>query len=132
MAEVGFINVPISASFVGIASKLNSQLIQPTREAGKKAAGEVEKSVDATVKSLERQVYASTKKLNDLDKAYEDSKGKRELQQKRLNAAIADQTAAEEQYQKALARGESGATQHAKVLKLKAKVTDETLKLKKA
>jgi len=132
VAEVGFINVPISPSFVGIASKLNSQLIQPTRVAGKKAAGEVEKSVEATVKSLGRQVYASTKKLNDLDKAYEDSKGKRELQQKRLNAAIADQTAAEEQYQKALARGESGATQHAKVLKLKAKVTDETLKLKKA
>ena len=40
--EMGFINVPISTTFVGIAGKLNDQLIKPARDAGKKAATEVE------------------------------------------------------------------------------------------
>lgn len=130
--EMGFINVPISPTFVGIAGKLNDQLIKPARDAGKKAATEVEKSVEASVKSLERQVAASTKKLGDLDRAYSDSVSKREAQQGKLNAAIAEQSAAEEKYQQALKKGGSGLAELAKVEKAKAKVTDETLKLTKA
>lgn len=130
--ELGFINVPVAPTFVGIAGKLNSQLIKPARDAGKKAAAEVERSVESTVKSLERQVSASTKKLGDLDRAYETSAGKRESQQAKLNAAIAEQTAAEEKYQAALKRGGSGTAEYAKLEKAKAKVTDETIKLAKA
>lgn len=130
--EMGFINVPISPTFVGIAGKLNDQLIKPARDAGKKAASEVEKSVEASVKSLERQVAASTKKLGELDRAYDTSVQKREAQQSRLNAAIAEQSAAEEKYQQALKKGDSGLAELAKVEKAKAKVTDETLKLAKA
>lgn len=130
--EMGFINVPISPTFVGIAGKLNDQLIKPARDAGKKAATEVEKSVEASVKSLERQVAASTKKLGDLDRAHQDSMSKREAQQGKLNAAIAEQSAAEEKYQQALKKGDSGLAELAKVEKAKAKVTDETLKLTKA
>ncbi|MFW8622523.1 phage tail tape measure protein [Corynebacterium glutamicum] len=130
--EMGFINVPISPTFVGIAGKLNDQLIKPARDAGKKAATEVEKSVEASVKSLERQVAASTKKLGDLDRAHQDSMSKRESQQGKLNAAIAEQSAAEEKYQQALKKGGSGLAELAKVEKAKAKVTDETLKLTKA
>ena len=76
MAELGFINVPIAPSFIGIAGQLNDKLIKTARDAGKKAASEVEKSVNDSVKSLERQVAASTKKLNDFDRAREDSTGK--------------------------------------------------------
>lgn len=130
--ELGFINVPIAPTFVGIAGKLNDQLIKPTREAGRKAAGEVEKSTQDMVKSLERQVAASSKKISDLERAHGDSVGKRESQQKKLNAAIAEQAAAEEKYQDALKKGNSGLTELAKLEKAKAKVTDETLKLTKA
>lgn len=130
--ELGFINVPIAPTFVGIAGKLNDQLIKPAREAGRKAAGEVEKSTQDMVKSLERQVAASSKKISDLERAHGDSVGKRESQQKKLNAAIAEQAAAEEKYQDALKKGNSGLTELAKLEKAKAKVTDETLKLTKA
>lgn len=131
-AELGFLNVPISASFVGIAGKLTEGLIKPTQAAGRKAAGEVEKSVQDVVKSLERQVQASTLKLGELDRAYDTSVLKRESAQKKLNAAIADQTAAEEKYQDALKKGGSAATELAKLERAKAKVTDETIKLTKA
>ncbi|GFK19271.1 phage tail tape measure protein [Corynebacterium glutamicum] len=132
MAELGFINVPIAPSFVGIAGQLNDKLIKPARDAGKKAASEVEKSVNDSVKSLERQVAASTKKLGELDRAYDTSVQKREAQQARLNAAIAEQSAAEEKYQQALKKGGSGLAEQAKVEKARAKVTDETIKLTKA
>ncbi|ALC05914.1 hypothetical protein CDES_07525 [Corynebacterium deserti GIMN1.010] len=132
MAELGFINVPIAPSFIGIAGQLNDKLIKPARDAGKKAASEVEKSVNDSVKSLERQVAASTKKLNDFDRAREDSTSKRKAQQDRLNAAIAEQAAAEEKYQDALKKGKSGLAEQAKVEKARAKVTDETIKLTKA
>lgn len=130
--ELGFISVPISPTFAGIAGKLQSQLIKPARDAGRKAATEVEKSVEASVKSLERQVSASTKKLGQLDRAHQDSIQKRESQQHKLNAAIAEQEVAEEKYQAVLKKGGSATAELAKLEKAKAKVTDETIKMAKA
>lgn len=130
--ELGFISVPISPTFVGIAGKLNKGLIEPARDAGRKASAEVEKSVEDSVKSLERQVAASTKKLEKFDRDRQDAIAKRELQQQKLNTAIAEQAAAEEKYQAALKKGNSGVAEHARLERAKAKVTDETIKLTKA
>lgn len=126
---LGWVNIPFVPTFAGIAKRLSDNFEKPATAAGRRAAKAVEKSAADMAKSLENQVSASSRKVEELGKAHKESIDKREIQQGKLNAAIAKQTAAEEEYQKALKRGESGSKQFAALELAKSKVTEENIKL---
>ena len=129
---LGWIGVPIVPTFSGVGKKLSEELVKPTRKAGKAASDELNKSTKDVVQNLDKQVAASSGKLKKYEQDYSDAMSKRESQQHKVNAAIEEQSAAEEKFQDALKKGKSGATEKAKLERATAKVTDETLKLEKA
>lgn len=132
MSQVGFINVPISPGFEGVARALKQGLEEPAKASGKRASEAIKKTNDEMVKSLESQVKASSVKVQQLDKQHADSMAKRQEKQDKLTAAIAKQTAAEEKYQEALKQGKSGTDELAKLEAAKANVTTKTNDLTKA
>ena len=127
-----WVAVPVVPTFEGVVKKLHSGIVQPTEKAGKQAAKSIEKSASDSVASLEKQVAASSGKLEKLDRAYDTAASKRQAQQHKLNAALAEQTAAEQKYQDVLRSGGGGAAELAKLERAKAKVTDETIKMEAA
>lgn len=129
---LGWVSVPFVPTFEGITQRIEKGLVKPAEAASKKASGAVQKTADDMVKSLERQAAASKKKVDDLGKAAESAAGKEEVARQKVQAAIAKQKAAEEDYQKALAEGDSGTKELAKLEDAKAKVADANVKLKKA
>lgn len=129
---LGWVSVPFVPVFDGITQRIEKGMVKPMTAGSKKAADAVQKTADDMVKSLERQAAASKKKVDSLGKAAEDAAGKEEVARRKVQAAIAKQKAAEEDYQKALAKGESGSKELAKLEDAKAKVTEATIKAKKA
>lgn len=126
---LGWVQVPVVPVFNGINAKLTKSLVKPAEDASRKAAKAVDQSAKDMAASLERQAKASKSKVDQLEKAMKSAADKRELQQQRLKAAIAEQTAAEEKYQAALAKGGSGTAELARLERAKVKVTDETIKM---
>lgn len=118
----GFVSVPIIPTFKGMSREFTARLIKPAKDAGKKAGQELSKGLGAEVDSLERQVGASTKKLNDLAREYEKAYSKQEEMQRNVKAATLELTAAEEKYNKALADGKTGTAELAKVERAKGKL----------
>lgn len=129
---LGWVQVPVVPVFSGINQKLRAELVQPAEAAAKKAAKAVETSSQDMVSSLDKQVKASDRKVQQLTKELSTAVQKQESQKKKLQAATDDVTAAEEKYQAALAKGGSGAAESARLARAKAKVTDESIKLKAA
>lgn len=126
---LGWVQVPVVPVFNGINAKLNESLVRPAEAAAKKAAGSIEKSSKDMVSSLDRQVKVSESKVKQLESALRSATDQRVLQQQKLEAATADVVAAEEKYQAALNRGNTGSAEAARLAKAKAKVTEETQKL---
>ena len=118
----GFVSVPIIPTFKGMSREFTARLIKPAKDAGKKAGQELSKGLGSEVDSLERQVGASTKKLNDLAHEYEKAYSKQEEMQRNVKAATLELTAAEEKYTDALAKGKTGTAELAKVERAKGKL----------
>lgn len=129
---LGWVSVPFVPVFDGITKRIEQGMVKPMTAGSKKAAGAVQKTADDMVKSLERQAAASKKKVDSLGKSAEEAAGKEKAARQKVEAAIARQKAAEEDYQKALAKGESGSKELSKLEDAKAKVTEATIKAKKA
>lgn len=129
---VGFVAVPVVPTFKGMSKEFSERLEKPARESGKRAGKAMTEGVESAVENLERQVHASSSKLKDLDRAYETSVTKRAAQQEKLEAATLRLQDAEENYQKALEKGDKGTVELAKVKDAKARVIGETEKLEQA
>lgn len=128
---LGWVTVPVVPTFAGVTKKLSEGLVAPAEKAGKQASKAVEQSAESMVSNLEKQVSASTSKLEKYGRVYDSSMAKREAQQHKLNAAIAEQAALQQKYDSA--RGTSDeVAQLAKLEKAKARVSDETLRMKSA
>lgn len=125
----GFVSVPVVPTFKGMSKEFVERLEKPAKKAGESAGKAIEKGLGASVANLNKQMAASGDKLKQYDREYTRSTQKKETQQKRLNAAILDQAAAEEKYQEALAKGKSGTAELARVERAKSKVAAETVKL---
>ena len=125
----GFVSVPVVPTFKGMSKEFVERLEKPAKKAGEAAGKAIEKGLGASVANLNKQMAASGDKLKQYDREYTRSTQKKEAQQKRLNAAILDQAAAEEKYQEALAKGKSGTAELARVERAKSKVAAETVKL---
>ena len=125
----GFVSVPVVPTFKGMSKEFVERLEKPAKKAGEAAGKAIEKGLGASVANLNKQMAASGDKLKQYDREYTRSTQKKETQQKRLNAAILDQAAAEEKYQAALAKGKSGTAELARVERAKSKVAAETVKL---
>jgi len=108
-----------------MSKEFAKKLEAPARKSGERAGKAMSSGLDGAIKNLEKQVQASSGKLNDLDRAYEKSVSKREQQQDKLEASTLRLEDAESKYKAAVERGDSG-------LKELAKVKDEKAKVKKA
>ncbi|OFN33610.1 tape measure protein [Corynebacterium sp. HMSC072A04] len=130
--SAGFVAVPVVPTFKGMSKEFSKRLEKPAQESGKRAGEAISKGLGSAVDNLERQVKASSTKLNELDRAYETSVGKRAAQQEKLEAVTLRLQDAEEKYQKALEKGGKGTAELAKVKEAKARVIGETEKLEQA
>lgn len=130
--SIGFISVPVIPTFKGMSKEFSERLEKPAKAAGDRAGKAISNGVDAGVKNLEKQVQASQKKLDDLDRAYERSFSKQEQKKQAVKAATLDLAAAEEKYQKAVDAGKSGTAELAKVERAKGAVTKATNDLRDA
>ncbi|MFS0306433.1 tape measure protein [Corynebacterium striatum] len=130
--SAGFVAVPVVPTFKGMSKEFSQRLEKPAQESGKRASEAISKGLGSAVDNLERQVKASSTKLNELDRAYETSVGKRAAQQEKLEAVTLRLQDAEEKYQKALEKGGKGTAELAKVKEAKARVIGETEKLEQA
>ncbi|TQE43568.1 hypothetical protein EJK80_06050 [Corynebacterium phoceense] len=130
--SAGFVAVPVVPTFKGMSKEFSQRLEKPARESGKRAGEAMSKGLEGAVENIERQVKASSSKLQDLDRAYESSVTKRAVQQEKLEAATLRLQDAEEKYQKALEKGDKGTAELAKVKEAKARVIGETEKLEQA
>ena len=59
----GFVGVPIMPTFAGMTKQFADRLEKPAQESGKRAAKSISGSLESSVKSLERQVGASSSKV---------------------------------------------------------------------
>ncbi|MGC2865984.1 transglycosylase SLT domain-containing protein [Corynebacterium glutamicum] len=108
------------------------RLEKPARESGARAGKSISDGLNGAVQNLERQVKSSSSKLNELDRAYEKSRGKQQEHSEKLEAQTLRLKAAEEDYKKAIASGDSGTKELAKVKDEKAKLTKATHALRDA
>lgn len=125
MSSTGFVSVPVVPVFKGMSKEFAERLEKPAKQAGERAGKAMSAPLDGAVANLEKQVKASTGKLDQLDRAHEKSVSKREQQQDKLEASTLRLEDAENKYKAAVAKGDSG-------LKELARVKDEKAKVKKA
>ncbi|MGJ4079197.1 phage tail tape measure protein [Corynebacterium macclintockiae] len=115
--------------FKGMSKAFAERLEKPAKEAGKRAGKSITGELDNAVSNLERQVKASESKLEKFAKASEAATAKQEQKKQDLKAVTLELQAAEEKYQKAVADGNSGTAELAKVEKAKGKVLKATTDL---
>lgn len=130
--STGFVAVPVVPTFKGMSKEFADRLITPAKKAGDQAGKAISGGLEGAVRSLESQVQASTRKLKDLDRAYENSRSKQKQRQQELTAATLKLKGAEEAYQKAVSSGKSGTAELAKIAAAKSKVEAATNNLKNA
>lgn len=129
MADLDFVSVPVMPVFKGMSKVFAERLEKPAKDAGKRAGKSITGELDSAVSNLERQVKASESKLEKFAKASEAATAKQEQKKQDLKAVTLELQAAEEKYQKAVADGNSGTAELAKVEKAKGKVLKATTDL---
>lgn len=130
--SAGFVSVPVIPTFKGMSKEFAERLEKPAKASGERAGKAMSEGMESAVENLERQVKASSSKLQDLDRAYEKSASKQAAQKEKLEAATLKLQDAEDKYQKALEGGGKGLAELAKVKEAKARVIGETEKLEQA
>lgn len=128
----GFVSVPVIPTFKGMSKEFSERLEKPAKASGERAGKAISDGLGSSVENLERQVKASSSKLQDLDRAYEKSAAKQAAQKEKVEAATLKLQDAEEKYQAALESGDNGLSDLAKVKEAKARLIGETEKLEKA
>lgn len=128
----GFVSVPVIPTFKGMSKEFAERLEKPAKASGERAGKAMSQGMESAVENLERQVKASSSKLQDLDRAYEKSASKQAAQKEKLEAATLKLQDAEDKYQAALEKGDKGVAELAKVKEAKARVIGETEKLEQA
>lgn len=128
----GFVSVPVIPTFKGMSKEFAERLEKPAKASGERAGKAMSEGMESAVENLERQVKASSSKLQDLDRAYEKSASKQAAQKEKLEAATLKLRDAEDKYQSALEKGDKGIAELAKVKEAKARVIGETEKLEQA
>jgi len=128
----GFVSVPVIPTFKGMSKEFAQRLEKPAKASGERAGKAMSQGMESAVENLERQVKASSSKLQDLDRAYEKSASKQAAQKEKLEAATLKLQDAEDKYQAALEKGDKGVAELAKVKEAKARVIGETEKLEQA
>lgn len=129
MADLGFVAVPVMPVFKGMSKAFAERLEKPAKEAGKRAGKSITGELDSAVSNLERQVKASESKLAKFARDSEAATAKQEQKKQDLKVVTLELQAAEEKYQKAVASGNSGTAELAKVEKAKGKVLKATTDL---
>ena len=122
----GFVGVPVMPVFKGMSKEFAQRLEKPAKDSGKRAGKAITDELDAAVANLERQVKASEGKLAGFAKASEAATAKQQQKKQELKAVTLELQAAEEKYQKAVAAGNSGTAELAKVEKAKGRVLKVT------
>ena len=130
--SAGFVAVPVVPTFKGMSKEFAQRLEKPAKASGERAGKAMSEGMESAVENLERQVKASSSKLQDLDRAYEKSASKQAAQKEKVEAATLKLQDAEEKYQSALESGDKGLAELAKVKEAKARVIGETEKLEQA
>lgn len=130
--SAGFVAVPVIPTFKGMSKEFAERLEKPAKASGERAGKAMSEGMESAVENLERQVKASSSKLQDLDRAYEKSASKQAAQKEKVEAATLKLQDAEEKYQSALESGDKGLAELAKVKEAKARLIGETEKLKQA
>ncbi|EEW17385.1 phage tail tape measure protein [Corynebacterium jeikeium] len=115
--------------FKGMSKAFAERLEKPAKEAGKRAGKSITGELDSAVSNLERQVKASESKLAKFARDSEAATAKQEQKKQDLKVVTLELQAAEEKYQKAVASGNSGTAELAKVEKAKGKVLKATTDL---
>lgn len=128
----GFVSVPVVPTFRGMSKEFSERLEKPAKKSGEAAGKAISDGLGSSVENLERQVRASSSKLQDLDRAYEKSASKQAAQKEKVEAATLKLQDAEEKYQAALESGDKGLSELAKVKEAKARLIGETEKLEQA
>ena len=128
----GFVSVPVVPTFKGMSKEFSERLEKPAKKSGEAAGKAISDGLGSSVENLERQVRASSSKLQDLDRAYEKSASKQAAQKEKVEAATLKLQDAEEKYQTALESGDKGLSELAKVKEAKARLIGETEKLEQA
>lgn len=128
----GFVSVPVIPTFKGMSKEFSERLEKPAKKSGEAAGKAISDGLGSSVENLERQVRASSSKLQDLDRAYEKSAAKQAAQKEKVEAATLKLQDAEEKYQNALESGDKGLAELAKVKEAKARLIGETEKLEQA
>lgn len=128
----GFVSVPVVPTFRGMSKEFSERLEKPAKKSGEVAGKAISDGLGSSVENLERQVRASSSKLQDLDRAYEKSASKQAAQKEKVEAATLKLQDAEEKYQTALESGDKGLSELAKVKEAKARLIGETEKLEQA
>lgn len=128
----GFVSVPVVPTFRGMSKEFSERLEKPAKKSGEAAGKAISDGLGSSVENLERQVRASSSKLQDLDRAYEKSASKQAAQKEKVEAATLKLQDAEEKYQTALESGDKGLSELAKVKEAKARLIGETEKLEQA
>ncbi|QRJ57454.1 hypothetical protein GWO64_009365 [Corynebacterium macginleyi] len=128
----GFVSVPVVPTFRGMSKEFSERLEKPAKKSGEAAGKAISDGLGSSVENLERQVRASSSKLQDLDRAYEKSAAKQAAQKEKVEAATLKLQDAEEKYQNALESGDKGLAELAKVKEAKARLIGETEKLEQA
>ncbi|MDK8693576.1 phage tail tape measure protein [Corynebacterium sp. MSK158] len=128
----GFVSVPVVPTFKGMSKEFSERLEKPAKASGERAGKAMSEGLGSGVENLERQVKASSAKLQDLDRAYEKSASKQAAQKEKVEAATLRLRDAEDKYQAALEKGDKGVAELAKVKEAKARVIGETEKLEQA
>lgn len=128
----GFVSVPVIPTFKGMSKEFAERLEKPAKKSGAAAGKAISDGLGSSVENLERQVKASSSKLQDLDRAYEKSASKQAAQKEKVEAATLRLRDAEDKYQAALEKGDKGVAELAKVKEAKSRVIGETEKLEQA
>lgn len=128
----GFVAVPIIPVFKGMSKEFAERLERPAKASGERAGKAMSQGLASGVKSLEGQVAASKRKLEDLDRAQERSYAKQEEKRHAVEAATLALAAAEEKYQKAVAAGKTGTDELARVARAKGALTKANHNLRDA
>jgi len=115
-----------------MSKEFSERLEKPAKKSGEAAGKAISDGLGSSVENLERQVRASSSKLQDLDRAYEKSASKQAAQKEKVEAATLKLQDAEEKYQTALESGDKGLSELAKVKEAKARLIGETEKLEQA
>lgn len=130
--STGFVSVPVVPTFKGLEREFSTKLVEPAQAAGKRAGQSISGGVDSAVKNLERQVKASSTKLEVLDRAHEKAHGKHKVRQLEAEEATKLLARAEEAYKQALADGKNGDAEYKKLSAAKVKDAKATNDLRDA